>query len=255
MEYIEKIECTDTQCIWNTRVDSRSADQNRLLRTERLMELNQEAGEKILASIGLDYERLFSLGKVFLISGVNIEVMQPAAFGQELRLHTWHRGYHGVQFFRDSRISDEQGGEIARISISVCAVEPESRRILRAGDIEELGIKCAEGMPAHEWKGARLAACDGEAVGRYRVMYGDIDVNNHMNNTRYIPLLCNFVPGGMDGKYVARLQMRYMHECRCGELLTVYCHALGEGEYGFSLRGEENDERIRAVMRVESIVR
>ena len=67
-----------------------------------------------------------------------------------------------------------------------------------------------------------IAPYDGEYedAGEHFVGYSDTDLNRHMNNTRYIDMLCDFVPN-IEERRVAALQIHYRNEAPMHETIRV----------------------------------
>ena len=54
-----------------------------------------------------------------------------------------------------------------------------------------------------------------------RFLMPKIDVNKHMNNTRYLDLFCSYIPS-MEGKTVVSATIFYQSEAPLGEVIRVY---------------------------------
>ena len=52
------------------------------------------------------------------------------------------------------------------------------------------------------------------------VSYGESDQNMHMNNTRYVDMLCDCLP--MTNKRVLRLSINFMNEAKYGDTVNIY---------------------------------
>ena len=60
-----------------------------------------------------------------------------------------------------------------------------------------------------------------EKAGERRIVYSDIDYNQHMNNTNYPDMLLNFLPDIKDKK-VYSFAIHFMNEARLGTDFKVY---------------------------------
>jgi len=68
-----------------------------------------------------------------------------------------------------------------------------------------------------------------EAIGARGVCYSDLDVNGHMNNTRYIDWICDALgTEAMREKGLSRLQVNYIAEAQPGEMLELSMKRAGE---------------------------
>jgi acyl-ACP thioesterase len=55
----------------------------------------------------------------------------------------------------------------------------------------------------------------------FRVPYSYVDLNGHMNNTRYFDLAEDCIPSSREGKALRLIQTEYVSEARLGDEMTV----------------------------------
>ena len=80
----------------------------------------------------------------------------------------------------------------------------------------------------------------------FRVPYSYVDLNGHMNNTRYFDLAEDSIPASAAGKALRLVQTEYVSEARLGAALQV---RWGEENGAFFLLGEGEKPVFR--MRLE----
>jgi acyl-ACP thioesterase len=78
-------------------------------------------------------------------------------------------------------------------------------------------------------------------VGERTVEYSDIDLNGHMNNTRYPDFLCGHIEGGMKGQRVISMGISFVNEAPLGEVLKVYA---GQSDGVYYLRTLRHDGSV-----------
>ena len=78
----------------------------------------------------------------------------------------------------------------------------------------------------------------------FTVPYSYVDLNGHMNNTRYFDLAEDCIPAAAAGKMLRRIQTEYVSEARFGESFTVSWGA-EDGEYFLQGEGEKPFFRMR----------
>ncbi|MDR1001790.1 MAG: hypothetical protein LBL82_00765 [Oscillospiraceae bacterium] len=243
----ERYELIGLQGFWDFHVDTRFVDRNRIFRPDALMGFNQEAGEHALTAANLRYERLYSLGVVFMLTNVELRFLRPVKLGEHINVHTWHRESRGALFYRDTAYRDDSGELAATVIIACCAVNPETYKILRSTALDALGVTHAVGVEPLGGKHEKInLPPDAPKLGEYLVRWGDIDLNDHVNNARYLEILSDFAIGGEADAYISRLHLQYRKECRHGELLSVFGAETERGSTVYVLRGEEGEERVRA---------
>ena len=89
-------------------------------------------------------------------------------------------------------------------------------------------------------------------IGERAIVYSDLDRNNHMNNTNYPDMLCDYIPGGMEGKRVVRLAMHFVNEAVLGDNLRIYGGEY-ESSYYFRTIGSGNSIGVEAEVVLDSI--
>ena len=97
-------------------VKSYDSDMFKQMSLPAIMRYLQEIAGDHLSCLDLPYEKLFSDGVVFLLSGLEIHVYTPPVLWQDITLSTWSYGIKGATFTRNSRICDKKGGTLAEAS-------------------------------------------------------------------------------------------------------------------------------------------
>lgn len=80
---------------------------------------------------------------------------------------------------------------------------------------------------------------DEDFVYTHRVAYSDIDMSYHVNNAVYIRLLTDAIPPDfLSGMKCGEFEIRYMHECRLGDEISIYAKRTQDG---WQLHGRRSD--------------
>jgi acyl-ACP thioesterase len=88
---------------------------------------------------------------------------------------------------------------------------------------------------------------EGEEAFSVTVRYADIDVNRHVNSSRYIDWMLDAYPLEFHRRYLLRvLEINFLSETLEGEVLSVRTRQIGAGAYGHSLRKADGSEICRA---------
>ena len=80
----------------------------------------------------------------------------------------------------------------------------------------------------------------------FHVPYSYVDLNGHMNNTRYFDLAEDCIPASADGRDLRLIQSEYVSEARCGDSLSI---RWGQEGSAYFLLGETDKPVFR--MRLE----
>ncbi len=84
-----------------------------------------------------------------------------------------------------------------------------------------------------------------------RLYYSDIDLNGHMNNTRYVDLAADAAELDLRprGVFMQELQISYVGECRSGDLLRIYRGKENGGLYIHGV-GDDGTPRFDCLIRM-----
>ena len=145
-----------------------------------------------------------------------VQVSALPRVGQKIRLETWPMPTTRVAYPRSVVAYDEAGQELFR-SISLWVLmDPQSRAMVlpgKSGIIVD-GILQGGELPSP----GSLAPVTLADESLRTVRFTDLDVNDHMNNARYLDWLMDLLPGGFHKTHVIRdMTLGYMAEATEGD--------------------------------------
>ena len=83
--------------------------------------------------------------------------------------------------------------------------------------------------------------------------YSDMDVNAHVNNTRYAAFVCDFLPEP-EKRRVVRFSLSYLTEAAAGEILKVYRADAGDGVFFFRTVRRDGKTNLEAEIVTEEVL-
>ncbi len=181
-------------------------------------------------------------GRVFVLSRASVSVLRTLSACEEIEVTTWASPTHGASFPRSVEISS--GGEtVARISSVWALVDTLNHGICRPEDYPctyttEPPLETALPIRFRIPRDTQF-----ELVGEYTPSYADLDLNRHVNNTRYPDILFGFIPE-LKEKPFRDFGISYLHEAYAGETLKIYISRSDECVFIRSVRpdGQTNTE-------------
>ncbi len=226
---------------------SKDVDLNRRLRTSRLFELLQEASIRHTEELGIGREMTLDRGLLWMIGMQRAEIARMPEYDERIVLKSWPGKTMHVFFPRYYQIETESGELLLRASMLWTLVGSESRKLIfpEQYGVEINGVVTGEEitMPGAP---ARLP-CTEEKL--FRVPYSYVDLNGHMNNTRYFDLAEDCIPSSREGKALRLIQTEYVSEARLGDEMTVRWGKDGEK---FFLIGETKKPVFRLRLEYEA---
>ena len=233
-----------------TLIDSRDVDLRGQCRASALMGHMQEAATQAAETGGFGRDVLMERHHGFwMLTRMWYRLERPLKWGEELTIHTWHRGAKGVVSYRDYDlyVGDELVGE--GVSAWVLA-NADSHKLMRLNSVTEMA-ETHGGLLCKEKNLSKLKSPEGVKELEKRIMrYSDTDINGHVNNTRYADFACDALRmDKLSGDYyLAEMQIGYLAECRAGEVLDILSGESEDGRTYICGNDKEGKNRFEAMM-------
>ncbi len=194
-----------------------------LCRPSSLLMFLQDAATAHGETIGLTRNELIEKhNTVWVLARLKYELNKPISNGDVVNLKTWNRGLKGVMFYRDFSLC--VNGEIIGKATQVWVLaDAQTHRIKRPSGIDVLSPQSAISFPEYEINIGKLTRPDKLLRAFDKVIrYSDLDMNMHLNNTKYADLCCDAVCyQQLSGKFLSGLQINYLQECRVGDCIVI----------------------------------
>ncbi len=207
------------------------------------LRLMEEAGNHQIICQHPTWDELAERGQAFLLNCLRIQFYQPIRAYDNISVHTWACESKGVFFTRcyDITRSDETVAEVNSIWAMVNLAD---RHIYRVNEVE---LQYDTDAPLVLNKPAQTRIPSGvalEKIDEHTVRYSETDYIHHMNNTRYVDMLCDYIPE-IASCFVSSIGIKFKAEAPLGEKLTVYRGRV-ENTYYFRTVREDGQVNIEA---------
>ena len=223
---------------------SKDVDLHRRLRTSRLFELLQEASIRHTEQLGMGRDKTLDKGLLWIVGLQRAEIARMPVYDEQIILKSWPGQTIHLFFPRYYQLETADGEVLVRASALWTLVDQETRKVVfpeKYGVViegENTGEEIA--LPSSPRK-LELTEAD-----PFRVPYSYVDLNGHMNNTRYFDLAEDCIPASREGRPLRLVQTEYVSEARLGDELFVRWGSDGKVFY---LQGEGEKPVFR--MRLE----
>ncbi len=201
------------------RLRNKDVELNRRLRTSTLFELMQEASIRHTEELGMGREMTLDRGLLWMVTLQRAEITRMPEYDECITLESWPGDTMHLLFPRYYRVLDEKGETLVAASALWALVDQDTRRMIfpdKYGVViegEKTGNEIALPSPP-------LRAKEG-AVSAFTVPYSYVDLNGHMNNTRYFDLAEDRIPAAAEGRSLRSIAVEYTNEARLGDELRV----------------------------------
>ena len=226
------------------RLRSKDVDMFRRLRTSELFRLMQEASIRHTEQLGMGREKTLDRGILWVLLMQRAEISRMPEYDEDVVLKSWPGRTMHLLFPHYYSLETASGEGLVRASAIWCLVDEKTRRTVFP---EKYGVEI-DGAEMGEEIALPSAIRTGEAQSErlFTVPYSFVDLNGHMNNTRYFDLAEDCVGAAERGRLLKSIQTEYQSEARLGESVRV---RWGEEGGVFSISGETDRPVFK--MRIE----
>ena len=222
------------------RLRNRDVNLYRRLRTSTMFEWMQEASIRHTEELGMGREKTLDRGLLWVVTLQRAEIARMPEYDESVTLESWPGETMHLLFPRYYRLLDAQGETLVSASALWALVDSETRRMVFP---DRCGVRIDGAVTGHEiaLPSPPRRAEGGESLS-FTVPFSYVDLNGHMNNTRYFDLAEDFLPPAAEGRALKELSVEYANEARLGETLTL---AREQAENVWYLSGETGRKIFR----------
>ncbi len=214
-----------------------------LWRPNAMFRLMQESAGDHSKELGFSRETLVEkLGFVWMIARAQTIIHRMPKYLDTIQVTTWYGEPNKITFPRYFRVYDENGALLASASTSWTLVDLSSRRIVPPG-------KCGLTFPPvapltselPEPGKLRLKKESSPEIVCRAPLYGDIDVNGHMNNSSYVSWIMDLFPLEHHRQFrLHAFSIGYLSEAVPGEQVQISLYRDGNA---FEVQGIDLNDR------------
>ncbi|MBU1077719.1 MAG: hypothetical protein KKH98_10525 [Spirochaetes bacterium] len=212
------------QKTWEERhtIKTFDVDFNRKLKLNALFKYFQEIASNHAEHLGWGYEALQKKGFFWLLSRMKINVKRLPEWKEDVVIQTWPKGVERLFALRDFLIMDKEKRVIVEASSVWILYDIKASRPARVEKfIKDPGLFSSR-HAVNEVPGRIEPSDELETVNEKKVVYSDIDVNEHVNNTRYLEWIQDSFDREMFQKQnIQSLQVNFLKEVRYSDTVLI----------------------------------
>ena len=209
-------------------VDDLAVDCFGRLKASMLLYYIQEAAGNHFANLEDKSAPLSGKNLFWAVSRHRVQVSRLPKLGETVTVETWPMPTTRVAYPRAVAFYDSEGNELARAVSLWVLMDKDERTMLLPGKSGVLVDGIERGTELAVPKS--LMCRDLQSSRTNTVTYSLLDINGHMNNTRYLDWVDDLLPSGFHRQHSPReFTVCYLSEAREGQEVTL--------EYGLSEEG------------------
>ncbi|MBR4473976.1 MAG: hypothetical protein IKS55_10100 [Oscillospiraceae bacterium] len=222
---------------------SKDVDLYRRLRTSELFRLLQEAAIRHTEQLGMGRDRTLDRGLLWVLLMQRAEIARMPEYDEQIVLKSWPGKTMHLLFPRYSSIETADGEPLLKASALWSLVDAKTRKVVFP---EKYGVEI-EGVVT----GGEIAMPSsvrktvGDREEDFTVPYSFVDLNGHMNNTRYFDLAEDCIGAAAKGALLREISVEYQNEARLGETLHLRWGEDPPGDYILSGSTDRDVFRMR----------
>jgi acyl-ACP thioesterase len=241
------------------KIDPTAVDCFDRLKPSRLLLFAQEIAGLHCDQISMTYDQLADQGLFWAVIRNRVQITRLPKSGETIILETWPMPTTRTAYPRSTVAFDEQGNELFR-SISLWVLMDRSTRSMivpgKSGVIVEGTLRGMELDTPRSLLPKPLPQKSCRSV-----CFGDLDVNGHMNNARYLDWVMDLLPSAFHKNHTLRdMTLCYLNEAREGQLLDTTWDVDGDGVLQVDIhrqkeiQSEDHDRIFAAKLQFEDVV-
>lgn len=190
------------------------------MRPSSMVRLFQEAAMHHAEELGVGYEALKAEGIFWVLSRIEMQIMEPLLWEDKYDVRTWPVEFEGLLFRRDFEFIKE-GKIICKGSSGWLLVSEEKRRPVRPSSLK---IKIPSLIKDNKASFFEQKIKFEHAISKelIKVGYSDVDMNQHANNTRYFDWLLQCIDKEvLENGQIKSITIEYVKEANWGDTLEL----------------------------------
>ena len=170
---------------------------------------------------------------VWIITDYDIEVVRLPRFAEEITIETEALSYNRLFCYRRFTIYDEAGQELIHMMATFVLMDRDSRKV-HAVEPEIVAPYQSE-FDKKLIRGPRYEPLDEPISKDYHVRFYDLDMNGHVNNSKYLDWIFEVMGADFLTHYIPKkINLKYVKEVRPGGVITS----------SYALNGLESNHQV-----------
>ncbi len=231
----------------------RDADANGRVGLRGYLNYFQDSGGGIVWKLGKGNDKIpEKYGASWFYTKYKIHINKEADFDAPVKISSWGERIVGkIAFWQGVDIVREEE-RVATGRLEACVFNHKEGKLAPISFIEypEDTLVSDRHPEVDRFTRGDMSVNASDLAYTHKVTYTEIDLNRHMTNLAYIPMLINAYDKAFYDKYrITDFEIHYLSQCYEGEDIDVYIGTV-DGRYYFAAKKKDGTVAAQAVMEV-----
>lgn len=189
---------------------------------------------------GFGYSCMVSKQRVWVLTRMNIQLMEYPTNDTTIKLHTWVSDVNKLFTERCFAFEEADGNYFGYARSLWASIDIETRRPTNVLELDGLtNFKSDKECPI-DVAGKLPLPKDGDIAMSFDVKYSDIDINKHLNSMKYIEHFVDIFPLELyQEKEIKRFEINYIAEGHYGANIDVMRQKIADDAYSLEMKDDE----------------
>lgn len=203
-------------------VNTYDVDINNRLKLNSLFNYLQDVASTHAEHLKLGFNDLIVNDLGWVLSWARVEIVTFPHFGETIKLRTWPKCKYKLFSMRDFYVYNEKGDIIFRVSTAWLLINVKTKKISDTQNLPQQIYYQPGNSAVGEFPEKIISGTDKETLFTKIIRYTDLDINQHVNNTKYIELALDcFSPEYHKNNNLKSLTVSFASECFFGDEIEV----------------------------------
>ena len=201
--------------LWSSQFSVRAGEADLFGRANvrTLFQYLEETAYHHANQLGFSYDHMKAKGAYWVLFRLRLEMRRYPRWAETVEIETWTRGFNRLLALRDFLIKDTEGQVLGQAASQWLLLSMANKRPVRPETIFTHPVSDMGGRALQKDPGPAPQAEVYEFCRPVISCYTDLDVNRHVNNTRYVEWALNCMNASWyENKHIRTFQMEYLDE-------------------------------------------
>ena len=196
------------------------SDVNGFIKIPQLILLSLQVSGMQSIELGMsDMYILENYNLVWIITDYNMKIERLPVFDEKITIETYAKSHNRLFCYRAFNIKDEAGNTIIEMVATFVLMDRDTRKVHPV--MSEISDAFESEFSKTMLRGPRFKELEGGVEQEYRVRFYDLDMNGHVNNSKYLDWVFEVMGADFLTNHVPKkVHLKYVKEVLAGGLIT-----------------------------------